>query len=76
MRPPGALLQDAELMPQHQDFSFKPPSRFEAVAQHADEKEGSCDHPAIMFRFAGDREPNGWSFRNRQGWHSPRSRRV
>jgi hypothetical protein len=49
MRPPGALLQGAELMPQHQDFSFKPPSRFEAVAQHADEKEGSCDHPAIMF---------------------------
>jgi len=26
--------------------------------------------------FAGDRESNGWSFRNRQGWHSPRSRRV
>ncbi len=43
------LLQDVELMPQHQDFGFKPPSRFEEVAQHADEKEGSCDHSAIMF---------------------------
>jgi hypothetical protein len=44
-----ALPQEVELMPQCQDFSFKPPSRFEAVAQSADEKEGNCDHPAIMF---------------------------
>jgi len=44
-----ALLQDVELMPQHQDFGFKPPSGLEAVAQHADEKEGNCEHPAIMF---------------------------
>jgi len=44
-----ALPQEVELMPQYQDFSFKPPSRFEAVAQSADEKEGSCDHSAIMF---------------------------
>src|SRR5450756_52120 len=61
-----ALLQDVELMPQHQDFGFKPSSRFETVAQRADEKEGNCEHPAIMFSFAGDRESNGWSFRNRQ----------
>jgi hypothetical protein len=36
-------------MPQHQDFGFKPSSRLEAVAQDADEKEGNCEHPAIMF---------------------------
>jgi hypothetical protein len=35
-------------MPQHQDFGFKPSSRFEAVAHYADEKAGSCDHPTIM----------------------------
>jgi hypothetical protein len=62
------LLQDVELMPQHQDFGFKPSSRLEAVAQNADEKEGNCEHPAIMFRFASDRESNGWSFRNRQSF--------
>jgi hypothetical protein len=39
----------AEQMPQYQDSSFKPPLRFEEVAHSADEKEGSCDHPAIMF---------------------------
>jgi len=44
-----ALLQDVELMPQHQDFGFKPSSRFETAAQRADEKEGNCEHPAIMF---------------------------
>jgi hypothetical protein len=44
-----ALLQDVELMPQHQDFGFKPPSRLETVAQSADEKEGNSEHPAIMF---------------------------
>jgi len=44
-----ALLQDVELMPQHQDFGFKPSSRLEAVAQHAHEKEGNSEHPAIMF---------------------------
>jgi hypothetical protein len=32
------------LMPQYQDFSFQPPSRLEAVAQHADEEEANCDH--------------------------------
>jgi hypothetical protein len=44
-----ALLQDIELMPQNQDFGFQPPSRLEAVAQYADEKEGNCNHSAIMF---------------------------
>jgi hypothetical protein len=29
------------MMPQHQDFGFKPSSRLETVAQHADEKEGN-----------------------------------
>ena len=44
-----ALLQNIELMPQYQDFGFQPPSRLEAVAQHADEKEANCNHSAIMF---------------------------
>ena len=34
-------------MPKHQDFGFKPSSRLEAVAQHADQKEGNCEHPTI-----------------------------
>jgi len=44
-----AMLQNIELMPQYQDFGFQPPSRLEAVAQHADEKEANCNHSAIMF---------------------------
>ena len=36
-------------MPQDQIFGFKPSSRLEAVAQHADEKEGNREHPSIMF---------------------------
>ena len=32
-----ALLQDIELMPQDQDFSFEPLARLEAVAQHGDQ---------------------------------------
>ena len=43
-----ALLQNIELMPQYQVFGFQPPSRLEAVAQHANEKEGNCNHSAIM----------------------------
>ena len=39
-----ALLQNIELMPQDQDFSFELPSRLEAVAQRADEKKGNCHH--------------------------------
>jgi hypothetical protein len=42
------LLQDIERMPQYQDFGFQPPPRLEAVAQHADEKEGNCNHATIM----------------------------
>src|SRR5713226_120809 len=38
------LLQNIELMPQDQDFGFQPPSRLEAVAQHADEEEANRDH--------------------------------
>src|SRR5688572_16663509 len=34
-----AMLQNIELMPQYQDFGFQSPSRLEAVAQHADEKD-------------------------------------
>jgi hypothetical protein len=44
-----ALLQDSELMPQNKDFGFQPPSRLEAVAQHTDDKNGNCNHSAIMF---------------------------
>jgi hypothetical protein len=40
---------------------------FEAVAQQADEKDGHCNHAAIMLRFAADRESRGRSFRKRQG---------
>jgi hypothetical protein len=36
-----APLQDTELMPQNQNFGFQPPSRLEAVAQHADDKNGN-----------------------------------
>ena len=39
-----ALLQDVELMSQCQHFGFQPPSRLKAIAQHADEEEGNCDH--------------------------------
>jgi hypothetical protein len=35
-------------MPQDQDFGFQPPPRFEAVAQHADEKNSNCNHATIM----------------------------
>jgi hypothetical protein len=38
------LPQHIDLMPQYQDFGFKPPSRLEAIAQHADEKEANCNH--------------------------------
>ena len=44
-----ALLQDIELMPQHQDFGSQPPSRLETIAQHADEEEAGCNHATIMF---------------------------
>jgi hypothetical protein len=44
-----ALLQNIELMPQYQYFGFQPLSRLEAVVQQADEKEGNCNHSAIMF---------------------------
>jgi hypothetical protein len=44
-----ALLQNIELMAQYQDFGFQPPSRLEAVTQHADEEEADCNHSAIMF---------------------------
>jgi hypothetical protein len=44
-----ALLQDIELMPQHQDLGFQLLSRLEAIAQHADEQEADCNHSAMMF---------------------------
>jgi hypothetical protein len=49
-----------------QDFGLQSPSRLEAIAQHANEKEAYCNHATIMFRFAGDRESNGLGFRKRQ----------
>jgi hypothetical protein len=36
-------------MSQHQNFGFKPSSRLEAVAQHADEQKGNCEHLSNMF---------------------------
>jgi hypothetical protein len=44
-----ALLQDAELMPQYQDFGFQLPSRLKVIAQHTDEKDADCNHAAIRF---------------------------
>ncbi len=41
--------KNVELMSQYQDFGLQPPSRLEAVAQYADEKEADCNHAAIMF---------------------------
>jgi len=43
------LPKNVELMSQYQDFGLQPPSRLEAVAQHADEQEADCNHTAIMF---------------------------
>src|SRR5476649_2327549 len=43
-RPGYALSKHVQLMTQNQKFSVKPPSRLEAIAHHADEKEGDCDH--------------------------------
>jgi hypothetical protein len=43
-----ALLQDIELMPQYQDFGFQSAPQLEAVAQHADEKDGNCKQATIM----------------------------
>ena len=37
-------------MPQHQDFGFKPSSRLETVAQHADKKEGNSEHHHVLIR--------------------------
>jgi hypothetical protein len=39
---------ECQLLPQYQDFGFQPPPALEAVAQHADEKEGNCNHVTIM----------------------------
>jgi hypothetical protein len=44
-----APLKDVELMPEHQDLGFKPPSRFETVTQSMHEKEDNRDHPPIVF---------------------------
>jgi hypothetical protein len=44
-----SLLQDIELMPQHQVLGFQLLSRLEPVAQHADKQEADCNHAAIMF---------------------------
>jgi hypothetical protein len=35
-------------MPQYQDFGFQPPPRLAAVAQHAGEEKGNCNHATIM----------------------------
>jgi hypothetical protein len=43
------LAEDIELMPENQDFGFELASRLEAVAQHANDKNGNCNHSPIMF---------------------------
>ena len=44
-----ALSKHVQLMAQNQKFSVKPPSRLEAIAHHADEKEGVAIINRIMF---------------------------
>ena len=60
-------MQDIELTQQDQDFSFQPMPRLEAVARHADEKEGNCNHATIMFSFATDREFKWTEFSETRG---------
>jgi len=48
-----ALSKYVQLMTQHQKFSVKPPSRLEAIAHHADEKEGDCDHQSALCSDSG-----------------------
>jgi len=43
-----ALLQDIELMPQHQDFGFQPPPRLEAVARKGRQLPSCDDHVLIL----------------------------
>jgi hypothetical protein len=43
-----ALLQIIELMLQNQGLGFRLTSQFAAVGQQMDEKEGNCNHSAIM----------------------------
>jgi hypothetical protein len=43
------LPKQVQLMPQYQNFDLKPPARLETVTEHAPEKEGNSEHPAIMF---------------------------
>src|SRR4051794_36051371 len=57
MRSPWrALVQDIELMPQHQDLGFQLLSRLEAVAQHTDEQMNRRPI-AIMPRSCSDSPP-------------------
>jgi hypothetical protein len=57
------LLEDIELMPQDQDFSFQPPSRLEAVPHHTDEEEGDCDHqPQSCSDSVASVTPADWVF--------------
>jgi hypothetical protein len=48
-----ALSKHVQLMTQNQQFSVKPPSRLEAIAHHADEKEGDCDHQSALCSDSG-----------------------
>jgi hypothetical protein len=51
-------LLDVELMPQHQDFGFKPSSRLETAAQNADEMEGNGGYiQALLFDVPASIEP-------------------
>jgi hypothetical protein len=42
------LLQDIQLMPQHQDLGVQPPPHLKQ-SHSADEKQGNCNHTTIMF---------------------------
>jgi hypothetical protein len=50
------LSKHVQLMTQNQKFSVKSPSRLEAVAQHADEEGGNCDHQSGLCSDSGDNQ--------------------
>jgi len=43
-----AMFPNEEACEAYVDFGIQPPPRLAAVAQHADEKEGNCNHAMIM----------------------------
>jgi hypothetical protein len=68
-----ALLQDVELMPQHQDFSFKSSSRLETVAQHADKRKAIANIQQSCSDSPGFANPMDGVFVTDTRWCPPQS---